>query len=166
MDYGIGDLVVYVPVGVCRVQGCEDKCLDGRNHRQYIVLVPETGARTVCYLPVDMAEQKLRALRSEDEVNSIIDRIPAIEPCEAAPRGDRRTMFSDILKSDDALKIISLVKLLLTHRDQREQVGKHLAAGEEAALKTALSIVSQEFAIVLGISEDEAEQRICDKLSA
>lgn len=166
MDYGIGDLVVYVPVGVCRVQGVESKCLDGRTRRQYIELVPEAGTRTVCYLPEDMAAQKLRALRSADEVKGIIDKIPGIEPCKAAVRSDRKVMFSDILKSDDALKIISLMKLLLLHRNEREQAGKHLAAGEEAALKTALAIISQEFAIVLGISEDEAEQVITEKLSA
>lgn len=166
MRYSIGDLVVYAPVGVCRIQGYEDKCLDGRTHREYVELVPETGTKTVCYLPADMADEKLRSLRSAEEVNRIIEQIPEIEPCEAAPRNDRRVMFSDILKSDDALRIISLVKLLLSHRYERERAGKHLAAGEETALKTALAIVSQEFAIVLGISENEAEQKICDKLSA
>ena len=60
----------------------------------------------------------------------------------------------------------TLIKLLLSRRDERERAGKHLAAGEETALKTALATVSREFAIVLGISETEAEQKICDRLSA
>lgn len=166
MRYSIGDLVVYAPVGVCRIQGYEDKCLDGRTHREYVELVPETGTKTVCYLPADMAAEKLRPLRSAEEVSRIIEQIPEIEPCEAAPRNDRRSMFSDILKSDDAVRMISLIKLLLSRRDERERAGKHLAAGEETALKAALATVSREFAIVLGISETEAEQKICDRLSA
>ncbi len=165
MDYKIGEHVMYIPVGVCTVTGFEDKCFDGRNKKSYIALVPEAGVGTVCYLPEEQAEDKLRSLKSADEVQELIAQIPSISPCEAAPRNDRRALFSEILKSDDTPRIISLMKLLAQSRSERESAGKHLSAGEENAMKAALTMVSQEFALVLGISESEAADRIMMRLA-
>ncbi len=165
MNYRIGDHVMYISVGVCTVTGFEDKCFDGKTMKTYIELVPETAIKTVCYLPEDMAGEKLRRLKSPEEVKSLIARIPEITPCQEAARNLRRTQFSEILKSDDTAKIISLVKLLQHNRSERESAGKHLSASEENTLKAALALVSQEFATVLGISETEAASRICEKIA-
>lgn len=160
MELKTGDYVMYIPVGVCTVRGFEEKCFDGKTRRNYIELVPEAGAKTVCYLPEDMASSKLRFLRSAEEVTALLSEIPDIAPCEEAARGDRRNQFSEILRSDDSRLLISLVKRLAQNRTERENAGKHLSAGEETALKAAISLLCQEFAVALGITETEAEGRI------
>lgn len=165
MELKTGDYVMYIPVGVCTVEGFEEKCFDGKNLRSYIKLVQEAGAKTVCYLPEDMAASKLRFLRSAEEVNALISEIPDIAPCEEAARGDRRTQFSEILKSDDSRRLISLVKRLAHNRIERENAGKHLSTGEETALKAAVSLLCQEFSVALGITETEAEGRIYAQLA-
>ena len=71
MELAEGKNVVY-RTEICRVEGCETKCADGVNPRQYCVLAPVNSRSARYYIPVETAPGKLRELLTKDEILDLI----------------------------------------------------------------------------------------------
>lgn len=158
------EYVVYHAAGICRFKEIVKRSFDGKNQREYIVLVPEASDKSTYYVPCDMADQKLRKLMTKEEIYALIDSIPDIAPCKCGNRSENKLIFNSIIKSDDCRQIISLIKSLHAKQKGKKSSGGHLSASEESAMKAAENMVHREIAIVLGISPDRVVDFISERI--
>lgn len=160
MGYNNGEYVMYGTAGICRIDGKERRSFDGVHEVEYCRLIPCGADKSVYFIPSETLESKVRRLLTREEIFSLIDSIPDIEPQWIANVGERRETFGQMLKSDDYSKIFCLLKSLYGQKQKRSREGKKLSAADERVMKTAESLVNQEFSIVLGIKPEEVENFI------
>ncbi len=166
MELHKGEYVMYTAQGICTFQGEEQKSFDGKNFRKYLILVPLKSDKSVYYIPENMADKKLRPLKSREEVCRLVDSIPTMQTCEWGEKNRRREFFGDVLKSDDSRRIISLIKSLYMKQLEMDREGKRLSSGEEDAMRTAESIIYQEFSVVLGIEQSKVREIFSEKIQS
>lgn len=164
MNFKLDEHVMYSSGGICIYKGTAEKCFDGKTKHEYIVLAPIENERSLYYVPENMAQQKIRKLMTREEIISLIDEIPSIEPCSCGEKNDRKALFSSVLKSDDAERIISLIKSLYLRQQNRSRSGKRLSGSEEAAMKNAEKMIYQEIGLVLGIKQEMVKDYICERI--
>ena len=165
MQPEIGKYVVYRSSEICRVEGFEKKSFDGVTEKEYCVLVPTTSDRSKYYVPMELAESKMRALQTKDEIYALIDGMKQTQPEWDASDERRRDRFNEVLSGGDYRLIISMMHSLYLERQERLANGKKLLAAEEKALKAAESLIYNEFGFVLGIKENEVGDVIEKRLS-
>lgn len=158
------ECVMYSAAGVCRFKEIVKRCFDGKNEREYMVLVPYASDKSTYYVPCDMADKKLRKLMSKEEIYALIDSIPDIEPCLCGDRNENKLIFNTVMKSDNCEKIFSLIKSLYLKQEDKPSSGGHLSATEENAMKAAEHMVYQEFAAVLGIAPENVKEFIAGRI--
>ncbi len=164
MSYAVGENVIYKGSEICCIEDISVKSFDGVNETEYYTLSPlgQNGAKY--YLPVAVAEDKLRRPLTPDEVNRVIDGMKTALPLEL--ENHRKDRFAGMLNSNDYSQLISLMRTLYLEREQRMNAGKKLPAADEKALKTAQAIIEKEFAFVLDIPESEVDSYIRNRLDS
>lgn len=164
MGFELDEYVMYGSCGICLYKGIEERCFDGKAIHEYIILAPLGNERSLYYVPQDMADVKIRKLMSAEKIYSLIDEIPCIEPCSCGDKNERKAFFSSVLKSDDAERIIALIKSLYLKQQDRSRSGKRLSGSEEAAMKSAERMIYQEIGLVLGIEPDKVKDFIAERI--
>lgn len=164
MDFALNEYVMYGAAGICRFEGVVKRCFDGKTEHEYLTLVPVDIKKSVYYVPKKVMKTKVRKLLTKDEVFSLIDSIPEIEPCFVPERNERKVLFSNVLKSDDIEQIMALLKTLYMNQEKKVKSGKQLSAMEDTAMKTAENIIFQEFALVLDIEPDSVKNFIATRI--
>lgn len=164
MDFISGEYVMYGTAGICRIEGKENKCFDGIHEKEYFRLIPYRSENSVYYIPSDTIEQKVRHLLTGEEIMSVIGSIPKIKPVWSNDSAERKNLFGDLLKSDDYSKIFCLIKTLYEQKEKNLQSGKRLSSADEKTMKAAENLVSQEFALVLGINPEDVAGYIAEHI--
>lgn len=163
MKFENGMNIVYKNVGVCTIEDTEIKNFDGTNNIEYYKLRPVSNNSAVYYIPVDKSEQQLRNLFSKDEIDNLIDSMHDETEIWINNSRERRMEFSKILHSDDYKSIIRMTRSLYFQQIEKQKHNKHLSSSDEMILNSAENLVFQEFAAVLGISQDEVRNYIMNR---
>ncbi len=158
--FDLGEYVVYSASEICEVGEKVKRCFDGVNSNEYFKLIPIASSQSSYYVPIDGAEEKVRKLLSKEQIYEIIDNIPNIEENWFEDKNERKNYFKTVLKSDDYSQIISMIKSIYSERKRRNSTGKNLIASDEKAFMVAERLMHQEFAVVLGIKEEEVVELI------
>ncbi len=161
-----GEYVVYGSGEVCRVEEKTTRCFDGVNKTEYYKLAPVEYKNSAYYVPVKSADTEIRRLLTKDEIYRIIDGIPRAEKVWYNDKTERKSCFDSIIKSDDFMGLIGIIKSLYEERRKRTESGKRLIADDEKAFNAAEHILHGEFAFVLGIKENEVSAFIKNRLSS
>ncbi len=165
MELQTGNFVIYRSTEICRIDGFEEKSFDNVTSKNYCVLVPADGGNSRYYVPMDLAESKLRRLLTKEEINDLINGMKGKQPDWGDTEDRRKNVFNEVLSSGDYRRIISMLHSLYLERQQRLAQGKKLLAADEKAMKSAESLIDREFAFVLGIKENEVSEFIAAKLA-
>lgn len=164
MIYTIGSYVVYGANEICRINEKVMKCFDGKNEFEYFSLTPLNTLHSTYYVPVDGMEKKVRPLLTKDEIYAVIDAIPDTSDSWLSDKHERKNHFESVLKSDDFIQMIAMMKAICNERDKKVSNGKRSCVADERAFTTAEKIINQEFSFVLGIDEDEVADFIKRRL--
>lgn len=165
MMFDIGEYVVYGSGEVCRIEEKTKRCFDGVSANEYYKLLPVDYRNSAYYVPVKTADRGIRRLLTKNEVCSIIDNIPQIESLRISDKNERAERFGSILKNCDFSGMIGIIKAVYEEREKQTVNRKHLTAADERAFTAAEHIIHGEFAVVLGINEDEVPDYIKSRLS-
>ena len=76
--FEIGNYVVTANNGICQIQGVEIKDM-GTGEKAYYILVPIKENTAKVYLPVDLAEKRMRLVMNADDAWNLIKEIKAID---------------------------------------------------------------------------------------
>ena len=144
-----GDHVVYGGSEICVVSDIVKRCFDGVNEENYLRLVPVETPSASYYVPEKNAEARVRHLMGREQVLAVIDAMPLASTQWSENRDERRHMFVKVLKSDDYMQILSMMKGLY----------------DEKAFEAASKLINKELSMVLGIPEASVEGFIEQRLA-
>lgn len=147
--YQAGDIVLYVPHGVCEIVEISEQALAGAPARYYL-LRPVDDARIALYVPTEseVLGARMRPVLSPAEIRALIHAMP-----EEAASGAEDARAA--LTSTDPRTLIRLIKALYARRQARASSGKQPFAADAHAMEEAERLLYEEFAYSLGIPRGE-----------
>lgn len=159
--FKVGDVVLYGLHGICKINNIEVKQI-GKTALDYYVLNPIFNPNTVLFVPIDNEQltSKMREILTEQDVKSFSERASQIGALKIQYESTRREIYRDILSCGDREKLLSLIKTIREEREYRLQNSKKLSMADEQTLYKAEQILFNEIAFVLGITPNEAQDKI------
>ncbi|MBQ8011381.1 MAG: hypothetical protein IJY06_08395 [Oscillospiraceae bacterium] len=169
MDLQKGEYIVYRNAGVCQVMDIEEQSMDGENTILYYKIKPISDASSTYYIPVAKAAEKLRYPLKKEEILTLIDTMPESKDCGefwSDNRRERKEMYMQTMKSDDHMAILRLITALYFRKRASEARGRRFSAMDETMMKTAETLMLQEFGFVLEMQEPELRRFIDDRVKS
>ena len=159
------ETVVYGAQGICKIRGTA-RLEQGRQAREYYVLIPVYDEGSVIYVPTDNEKlvSNIRRLLSPEEIDRLIDETAATETQWIDDNLERKEYCSDVMKSGDRKQLMQLIDMLYLHRRDLKQSKKHFHVTDERCLREAERLINDEFSFVLGISREEVPSYIINRL--
>jgi CarD family transcriptional regulator len=158
MSFDVGDKVVYPHHGAAVIEKREKMEAFGET-REYLVLRLAYGDLTL-KVPADNTDSVgLREVINDEEVEEVFAVLRKKEARMPTNWSRRFKNHVEKLKSGDIYQVAEVVRnLSLRDKD------KGLSAGEKRMLSKARQILVSELTFAIGVSEEEAEQKLNDAL--
>lgn len=156
--FDVGDKVVYPHHGAAVIEKREQKEVFGEK-REYLVLKLAYGDLTLM-VPCDNTDEVgLREVINDEEVEEVFAVLRKKEARMPTNWSRRYKNHVEKLKSGDIYQVAEVVRNL-SIRDK----DKGLSAGEKRMLTRARQILVSELTFAIGVSEEEAEQKLNEAL--
>lgn len=164
--YKINEAVLYGANGICVITDIEEKKLD-KEQKKYYILKPVFDKSSTLYIPVDNEAlcNKMRKILSVEEIYRLVNTINNEEMIWIDNEQERNKKYQEILKSGDRLEIMKMIKCLYEHQQKLKNTGKKFHVADERIMRSAESILHQEFAYVLDIKREQVIPFILNNLS-
>ena len=152
--FNIGDPVVYPMHGAGVIENIEDRQVLGETRSYYIIRISRGNMQVM--VPVNGSDKVgLRAVVRPDELDAVYDVLRA----ESTPMDDnwnrRNRENMDKLKTGALPQVAEVIRNLV-----RVDRVKKLSTGEKKMLSNSKLILASEMVVSLGISEEEALNKI------
>lgn len=165
--YQKGALIVYGSSGVCRVEDIGPlKGAGGvREKREYYTLSPVFGSGVI-YIPADTGIF-MRPVLTKQQVDELIDRIPALEEkeCDLSNLRQLTEHYHAAFESHQCEDLLRLIKALYQRGQNTMKQGRRVGLTEMKYRKHAEELVHGEFSVALGIPYEEVPEYISARLS-
>ncbi|HVM06024.1 MAG TPA: CarD family transcriptional regulator [Acidimicrobiales bacterium] len=156
--FDVGDKVVYPHHGAAVIEKREQKEVFGEK-REYLVLKLAYGDLTLM-VPCDNTDEVgLREVINDEEVEEVFAVLRKKEARMPTNWSRRYKNHVEKLKSGDIYQVAEVVRNL-SIRDK----DKGLSAGEKRMLTRARQILVSELTFAIGVTEEEAEQKLNEAL--
>lgn len=162
--YKINDTVIYRGSGICIIEDIRTEQF-GKASGEYYVLTPVYERISSRYfVPVGSENGKFFRLLEKEELDELFDKAKKSEKVWIDDEKKRQEVFSQIIKSADRPKIISMIGEICERQKEKAAAGKKLRAFDEQLLKEAQSLIENEIAYVASIDRDEVRPYILKRL--
>ena len=165
--YQKGDLIVYGSSGVCRVEDIGPlKGAGGvREKRDYYTLSPVFGSGVI-YIPADTGVF-MRPVLTKEQVDELIDRIPALEEkeCDLSNLRQLTEHYHAAFERHQCEDLLRLIKALYQRGQNTLKQGRQVGLTEMKYRKHAEELVHGEFSVALGIPYEEVPEYISARLA-
>ncbi len=149
-----GNFVVNANNGICEISDIVTMNMSGEN-KDYFVLIPIEEKTAKVYLPVDLAEKRIRMAMSESDAWDLIKGVCHIEEAYVENEKEREKIYKDAIASRDPKRLISIIKTLYLRKQERVEAGKKNTALDERYLKLAENHLHSELAFSLGVNKTD-----------
>ena len=164
--YKIGDYVVRVGSGVCRIDNIMHLEMSGIDkNRLYYVLIPLNDVNGKIYYPVDSSAQKMRKVMTSEEAYELIDRISDIPEINISNDRLREQQYKEVVKSIEPESLLSIIKTTYLRKKGRLEKGKKNTVLDENYLNLAEKMLFSELCLVLGKNKDEVHNLIAESVN-
>ena len=157
--FEIGNYVVTANNGICQIQGVEIKDM-GTGEKAYYILVPIKENTAKVYLPVDLAEKRMRLVMNADDAWKLIKEIKAIDEALVENEKEREKLYKEAIKSRDPKQLISIMKTVYIRKQKRIEEGKKITDVDERYFQMAENQLYGELAFALKIDKSELDRII------
>jgi CarD family transcriptional regulator len=158
VTFDVGDKVVYPNHGAAVIQRKETREILGQT-REYLVLHMAHADLTVM-VPTDKADEVgVRGVIRDDEVEDVFAVLRKKEKRTPTNWSRRFKNHTEKLRSGDIYETAEVVRNLSVRKQEA-----HLSEAEQRMLREARRVLVSELHLAMGVSEDEAGQRIDDEL--
>ncbi|WP_295084100.1 CarD family transcriptional regulator [Ruminococcus sp.] len=159
--YNVGDMVMYVAFGICKVTAVEKRDFTGEE-QEYYILKHINSEKNIFYVPTgnEVALSKMHPICSKAEVDELISHMNSEGLIWIDNDIKRKEEYSRIIKDADKHEIIRLIKTLYLRRKELAENGKKLRSTDENYLSLAENMLFEEFAYVLDIDRSEVVEYI------
>lgn len=144
-----GNYVISTNNGICEIKDILTMNMSG-TAKEYYLLVPITKPTAKVYIPVDVAENRIRLVMTKEEAWDIIKGISTIENIWIENEKEREKTYKEALASRDPKRLIGIIKTLSLRKKERTNAGKKNTAVDERYFKLAENQLHGELAFVLG----------------
>src|SRR5882724_7095632 len=159
MLFDVGDKVVYPHHGAAIVERREKREVFGET-RDYLVLKLAYGDLTLMVPADNVEEVGLREVINDEEVEEVFAVLRKKEARMPTNWSRRYKNHVEKMKSGDVYQVAEVVRNL-SIRDK----DKGLSTGEKRMLMRARQILVSELTFAIGVSEEEAEERLNEALT-
>ena len=164
--FALEEYVTYRKNGVCRIEDITVQNFGGQGKKEYYVLRSVYDQNMKLFVPLGSElEKEMKRILSVDEVHEIIKETEKITDLWVADCKSRALLFDEIVNSGDKAKLIWIVKAVAEYKLEVEAQKKKMKANDLKYSAIAESIISGEFAFVLGIPRNEVMAYINDYLN-
>ena len=154
-----GSYVVNANNGICEISDVVTMNM-GSGDREYYVLIPIGESTAKLYLPVDIAEKRIRPAMNSDDAWRLIKEIKAVDETLVENEKEREKLYKEAINSRDPKQLISIMKTLYVRRQKRLEEGKKTTAVDERYFKLAENQLYSELAFALGVQKSELNEII------
>ena len=155
MTWKTGDTAVHLRDGICEITGITEVARKFEKPESYFVLQPLYEASSKLYIPLERADQFLRAPLTKAEAEELIRKIPDSGEVWIDDEKKRQLMLADARKNASLETLLGLVHLFYEKKEEMTGAGRKFHSTDEQFLKDMDIRVNREFAFALGISPDE-----------
>lgn len=154
--YQVGEQVMYGIHGVCTIVEQEERMVD-RKKILYYVLEPRDQAGARFYVPAhnQAAVAKMRRVMTREELESLLDSQEVRQDAWINDENQRKLCYRELISSGDRTRLISMVRTLHARKNMQAAAGRKFHLCDENFLRDAEKLLSSEFSMVLGISQEE-----------
>ena len=157
--YEKGSYVVNANNGICEISDIVMMNMDS-GEREYYVLIPIEESTAKVFLPVDIAEKRIRPAMNSDDAWRLIKEIKAVDETLVENEKEREKLYKEAINSRDPKQLISIMKTLYIRRQKRLEEGKKTTAVDERYFKLAENQLYSELAFALGVQKSELNEII------
>ena len=160
--YQVGQQIVYGIHGVCSIVDLEEKKIDKKIIRYY-VLTPVDQPATRYYVPADnqAALAKLRPLATKEEMRALL-MASLCDDLWIAEENRRKQYYRELVASVNLKAMIDMIRYLLVYRRQQLEQGRKFHQCDENFLRDAQRILSTEVAMVMQIPIEQVNAYLED----
>lgn len=154
-----GNYVVNSNNGICEISDIVTMNM-GSGDKAYYVLVPIEESTAKVFLPVDIAEKRIRLAMNRDDAWRLIKEIKAVDEALVENEKEREKLYKEAINSRDPKQLISIMKTLYIRRQKRLEEGKKTTAVDDRYFRLAENQLYSELAFALNVQKSELHQII------
>ncbi|MBR3289838.1 MAG: hypothetical protein IKI63_03560 [Clostridia bacterium] len=160
MRYVSGDVILYNPSGVCRIEDVREETFAG-TAGEYYVLKPICQEGSTIYIPIENERltQRMRPLLSPEEAEALLRKTPT-RPDWIEDSRERSETYMHLLSQGDRSAMIRIIRLLSDHKAEVTRQNHKFYASDEKVLAAARRMIGEELAYVLHTTPEEALNRL------
>jgi CarD family transcriptional regulator len=148
--YGIGDHIIYPMHGVGRIEGIEEKIVQGHAHKYFVIKIATNNMQVL--IPFENIDSsQIRPVADNLSMENVLDIYHHGESDRSLSWKQRFNINSGKLKSGKLQESAEVVRDL-----SRMQTEKNLNSSEKKMLDNAKKVLVSEIGIVKGITELQA----------
>ncbi len=152
--FKVNDKIMYGQMGACIISSVEEKEI-GSQKKLYYVINPVNSIKTTIFCPVDSDKIRIRKLISREEVMNLVKIMPDVNAQWIENDSLRKIRQDEILRNGNHEELIKLIKILYLKKQQCAQNNKKFHIADQRAMDTAEKLLYSEFALILGIDEQQ-----------
>ena len=149
-----GNYVVNSNNGVCEVSDIITMNM-GSGDKEYYVLIPVEESTAKLFIPVELAENRIRLAMNMDAAWSLIKEIKFVDEALVENEREREKLYKEAINSRDPKQLISIMKTLYIRMQKRLEEGKKTTAVDERYFKMAENQLYSELAFALKVQKSE-----------
>lgn len=154
-----GSYVVNANNGICEISDIVTMNMSGED-KQYYVLMPLDEKTAKVFLPIDIAEKRIRPVMKKEEAWKLIKEIKAVDGALIENEKEREKIYKEAINSRDPKRLISIMKTLYIRKQQRLEAGKKNTSVDERYFKLAEHNLHNELAFSLGVDKTQIQDII------
>ena len=157
--YQIGDYVVHNGHGLCSVIEIIEK-------DQGFYRLETYHNKMLIMMPMDKAPLFLRSILSKAEVTKALNDSVLLSDEYVKDNKERKIYFQQLVTSNDIMDTLHLLKMLYRITEDRKLEKKTLGSFDTQFLQQAERKLFNEVAVATGITKDEAQSVVFERLKA
>ena len=151
--YNKGDNVIYGSKGVCVIEDITTVPFENapKDKMYYVLFVISNESKI--YVPVDIADSRMRKVLDKTDAKELIKKIPSIEPIEIRNEKQLEDVYKNAMHTNDSVEWIRLIKCIHSRRQQRLSQGKQMTSLDKKYMDIAEDALYLELGTALGIEK-------------
>ncbi|MFA0816531.1 MAG: CarD family transcriptional regulator [Anaerofustis sp.] len=162
--FRINDYVVYATSGVCRIVDIITQDFGGVIPKEYYVIKSVNLENLTVFLPTENDDKtnKLRYILTEEEIRALLEDNAQDEKEWIEDNRFRSQVIKKTIVQGNPKEIFALIKMIRKQKEKLSETGKKVNYEDEKAMNDAAQMLCDEFAFVLNIKAEDAEQLLSE----
>lgn len=164
--YQVNDVVLYRGTGVCEITALTEKRFGDQTQECY-ALVPLYLNNLTIFVPHAL-EQRMRKLRSEEEIISSLATLPDLDPLWISDVHIRRRKYRALLLDGTQEEILQVLKTLYLAKQRKQFRGQKngLCVSDDHLFHDCKRMLAEELAYACDCIFEQAEKRLNEMMDA